>query len=216
MFATQTTAIGTAPPRPSKRAVTASPADSPTRLSHRGFTARVLLSESQTPCPVYRVEYDAHNDDMSTDIADKRIITAILRPGRTKPAIRHGVKLSQTRIKPFMFSKLKLTGEWSSACEHLDDESLADPDDPRTQDIGTIRIEIKYIRLGDVVPIVRGSINEIGLVHEKAKKAGVHTTTFQSIKRIDKSRSVETAPLYPDDEWEHHVVFVFRYRSAGE
>ncbi|KAG8853904.1 hypothetical protein FRB96_007913 [Tulasnella sp. 330] len=214
----------------------------PTEISHRGFSASILIDG--VPAPIYRPEYDTHNADFSEDLPKKRIRTcwipsvegknfsvafqndegeeaenascahifvdgkdiasAIMRPARATPAVRDGAKLSPSVIKPFTFSKIQLT----------DDDTIADPNDPRTQDIGTIRIEIKFIRLGKVVPIKACDPQNIGPIHEKAKKASIHTTTYKTTKRIKKGRSVSTAPLYPSDEWEHHVVFIFRYRCA--
>lgn len=59
-----------------------------------------------------------------------------------------------------------------------DDDSVADPHDPRATDLGTIKIEIKFVRLGRAVPIRPCDPENVGPVHEKAKKAGVHTTTY--------------------------------------
>ncbi|KAG9014038.1 hypothetical protein FRB94_000235 [Tulasnella sp. JGI-2019a] len=214
----------------------------PTEISHRGFSASVLIDGM--PTPIYQPEYDSHTGDLLEELPSKRIRTcwipslegknfsvafqndegedaehascahifvdgkdvasAIMRPGRVKPAVRHGAKVSPSVIKPFTFSRIRLT----------DDDDIADPNDPRAKDIGTIRVEIKFIRTGKIVPIKACDPEDIGLIHEKAKKASIHTTTYKTTKRIDRGRSVSTAPLYPNDAWEHHVVFIFRYRSA--
>ncbi|KAG8954207.1 hypothetical protein FRC04_000428 [Tulasnella sp. 424] len=129
--------------------------------------------------------------------------SAILRPGRLYPATRHGAKINADEVRPFTFSKLELT----------DDDSVADPGDPRGKDIGTIQVKIKYIRLGSVVPLKKTNPEDIGVVHEKAKKAGIHATTYKTTQKLAKSRAVSNKPLYPNDEWEYHVVFTFRYRS---
>lgn len=39
--------------------------------------------------------------------------------------------------------------------------------------------------------------------------------SYKTTKRVDKGRARSTAPLYPDDEWPHHIVFKFRYRPRG-
>ncbi|KIO34332.1 hypothetical protein M407DRAFT_240654 [Tulasnella calospora MUT 4182] len=211
------------------------------QLSHRGFSALVLVDG--VPAPVYRPEYDSHTDNILQPIEDKRIMTgwiaseegktfsvafrnddgedsehassghifvdgqdaasAILRPGRIYPATRHGARLSDDEVRPWTFSKLELT----------DDDSVADPGDPRAKDIGTIQVKIKYIKLGSAVPMKKTKLDDVGLVHEKAKKAGIHTTTYKTRQKLAKSRAVSNKPLYPNDEWEHHVVFTFRYRS---
>ncbi|KAG8893327.1 hypothetical protein FRC00_010686 [Tulasnella sp. 408] len=126
-----------------------------------------------------------------------------MRPGRAYPATRHGVRISDDEIRPWTFSKLELT----------DDDSVADPGDPRAKDIGTIQVKIKYIKLGSVVAMKKTKLDDVGVVHEKAKKAGIHTTTYKTRQKLAKSRSVSNKPLYPNDEWEYHVVFTFRYRS---
>lgn len=63
----------------------------------------------------------------------------------------------------------------------IDDDSVADPNDPRAQDIGTIQVKIKYVRLGSKVAPKKIKAKDIGVVHEKAKKAGIHTTTLVQI-----------------------------------
>jgi len=207
-----------------------------TELSHRGFSAIVLVDG--VPAHIYRAEYDTFNDKLVEPLEDKRIMTgwiaseegktfsvafqndegedaevascghifvdgqdvasAILRPGRRIPVVRHGVRMSTSVTKPFTFSKLKLT----------DDENLADPKDPRAKDLGTIRVEIVFVKLGQVVPLKRVDAEGIDLMHEKAKKAGLHTTKYETSTRTPKSRAVSTTPLHEGK----HVVFLFRYR----
>ena len=58
-----------------------------------------------------------------------------------------------------------------------DDDDVADPNDPRAAHIGTIRVEIKFIQTGKIVPLLPVDAKDVGLIHEKAKKAGIHTTT---------------------------------------
>ncbi|KAG8988537.1 hypothetical protein FRB90_002685 [Tulasnella sp. 427] len=131
------------------------------------------------------------------------VASAILRPGRLYPATRHGPRKSENEVRPFTFSKLELT----------DDDTVADPSDPRAADIGTIQVKIKFVRLGTKVALKKTNAKGIGPVHERAKKSGIHTTTYNTKQKLAKSRGVTNSPLYPNDEWEHHVVFTFRYRS---
>lgn len=110
-----------------------------------------------------------------------------MRPHRDTPVVRHGAKISPTVIKPFTFSKLELTGRHAerAICERtyanvlaeVDDDDAADPNDPRAREIGTIRVELKYVKIFRKVPIVPCDPEDAGPVHEKAKKAGVHQTT---------------------------------------
>jgi hypothetical protein len=44
--------------------------------------------------------------------------------------------------------------------------------DPRTEHIGTIRLEVSYVQLGPVKALKPALLEEVGVVHEKAKKIG--------------------------------------------
>lgn len=46
------------------------------------------------------------------------------------------------------------------------------------KDVGTIRVEIKHVRLGGEVPFEGYKVPESELVHERAKKAGAHCTKY--------------------------------------
>ena len=46
------------------------------------------------------------------------------------------------------------------------------------KDVGTIRVEIKLVRLGGEVPFEGYDVTDNELVHERAKKAGAHCTKY--------------------------------------
>lgn len=65
-----------------------------------------------------------------------------------------------------------------------DNDELADPSDNRMKDVGTIRVEIKLVRLGDEVPFEGYDVTDNELVHERAKKAGAHCTKCVTISNL--------------------------------
>lgn len=118
-------------------------------------------------------------------IDGKDVASAIIRPGRTTPVERSGAKQVSHKIKPFTFANLTLTGMFSRCSSLLalnklsiiiDDDELADPGDNRMKDVGSVRVEIKRVRLGDEVPFEGYKVPDTEVVHERAKKAGAHCT----------------------------------------
>jgi len=120
------------------------------------------------------------------------VASGIMRAHRSTPMERKGAKTSTGRVKPFTFSRIQLTGmvhfrEHSCMTDisvvRLDDDSIADENDVRAPKIGCIRLEIKLVVLGKTVPLRPYDPEEIGIMHEKAKKAGVHATTYDALLR---------------------------------
>lgn len=55
--------------------------------------------------------------------------------------------------------------------------------DNTLKDIGSIRVEISRVQLGDSMHFEGTDAQNLGYVHEKAKKAGAHCTRYQSRKQ---------------------------------
>ncbi|KAH8112681.1 hypothetical protein DFH11DRAFT_470693 [Phellopilus nigrolimitatus] len=136
----------------------------------------------------------------------KDVASAIIRPGRETPVERAGAKKNARKILPFTFSELSLT----------DDDTLADRFDPTIRDVGVIKVEIKRVRLGDTVRFTGYDAENLGFVHERAKKAGAHCTKFGTEERSKNPRTVaiSTAPYDPNEPGAY-VTFEFRYRSQA-
>ena len=114
-----------------------------------------------------------------------------------------------------------------------DDDHIVNKRDKSVVDIGTIRVEIKRVKLGDEVSFKGYDAQDPGVVHEQAKKAGAHCTTY--VKRllhdsqltpkyryqeVRKSRNSRTVAISTEPYDEHnpgpYVTFIFRYRSRGQ
>jgi hypothetical protein len=54
---------------------------------------------------------------------------------------------------------------------------LAPLHDDRLNEVGIIKLEITYVRLGTAMPVVTTEVENISIAHEKAKKAGAMVTT---------------------------------------
>lgn len=65
-------------------------------------------------------------------------------------------------------------------CRRTDDDSLANMYDNTLKDVGTIRVEINRVQLGDSMRFEGYDAENLGYVHEKAKKAGAHCTRYHS------------------------------------
>ncbi|KAF8525909.1 hypothetical protein BU17DRAFT_41206 [Hysterangium stoloniferum] len=199
-------------------------------LSHKNFSAWITMDKAVLP--VYQEQKENNTcsgwipssvgqnfsvwwkDDSKSRIATsghvfidgRDVASAIMRAGRTKPVERSGAKTSARQLKPFIFSVLNLT----------DDDSIANPCDPALQEMGTIKVEITRVKIGDEVPFNGYEAQDHGPVHERAKKLGAHCTSFGPSKRTASSRTVavSTAP-YDKHNSDPHVTFIFKYRSAG-
>ena len=69
----------------------------------------------------------------------------------------------------------------------IDDEDIANVCDNRLQDVGTIRVEISRVKLGKKMRFEGYEAENLGYVHERAKKAGAHCTR----SRLCKSKAIE-------------------------
>ncbi|TDL25738.1 hypothetical protein BD410DRAFT_895959 [Rickenella mellea] len=137
-------------------------------------------------------------------IEGKDVASAIIRPGRLNPVERAGVKTKGHRIRPFKFSEIKLT----------DDDQIASQYDTSLQDIGTIKVEISHVRLGQEVPFKGYEAQDPGIAHERAKKAGAHCTTFEEPIRSNASRTIAVSTeAYDKNSPGPFLIFEFLYRS---
>ncbi|KAJ1307189.1 hypothetical protein OPQ81_001304 [Rhizoctonia solani] len=133
------------------------------------------------------------------------VASAIMRPGRSKPVSRSGVKISADKLRPFRFANLNITS----------DDTLADKkkDKERLKEMSTIRLEITYVQVGPVVPFKGQEIHEWGHVHEEAKALGL-MTEYDAKIAIPASRAVATRRLDPDQDGPD-VQFIFTYATRA-
>ncbi|GJJ08353.1 hypothetical protein Clacol_002567 [Clathrus columnatus] len=201
-----------------------------TELSHRGFST--WISVNGDPVPVYNIQTEGSRctgwipsevgkhfsvcwknksgDRIATSghvfVDGRDVASAIMRPGRSIPVERAGMKTSSRRIKPFKFSVLTLT----------DDDSVADIHDPSLEHMGTIRLEISQVKLGSEIQFKGYRAEEHCAVHEKAKKLGAHCTSFGPGQRTDSTRTVAITTIpYDENRPGPYLTFVFIYRSPG-
>ncbi|KDQ14885.1 hypothetical protein BOTBODRAFT_32248 [Botryobasidium botryosum FD-172 SS1] len=124
------------------------------------------------------------------------------KPGTTTS--KAGARLTETTIKPFLFSKLHTT----------DDESASSSVSP---DLGSIRLSIERViakKASTPVKVGGRFAKQVpGAVHEKSKKAGSHVISYGDEENTGKRTFThyKTQPYDPSDTspW---VTFIFRYR----
>ncbi|KAI0672342.1 hypothetical protein C8Q78DRAFT_1026488 [Trametes maxima] len=126
----------------------------------------------------------------------------VMRKGHEKASSGtcDGMYVEPGMERPFVFSRLVLT----------DDESAIST---RTyEDLGTIRLtmtRVQRYKLLDIDAPSAAPVPEIGPMHEKSKKAGVHAVSFGDVE----SRRFRTLVKTPiGTEKEPFATFIFRYR----
>ncbi|KAH9951474.1 hypothetical protein B0H21DRAFT_705714 [Amylocystis lapponica] len=107
-------------------------------------------------------------------------------------------------LRRYQFAKLNLT----------DDDDIASPKVPVSEELGTIEVRIRRIRdfqKGSKPPAVIAA-TDIGPVHEQSKKAGTNCVGFGTETRVAPAGPANI-PSYIDDT--SYVTFRFRHRPAG-
>ncbi|OJT04175.1 hypothetical protein TRAPUB_5127 [Trametes pubescens] len=119
-------------------------------------------------------------------------------PNRT--GRRDGMFETSGTLRPFLFAPLLLT----------DDDALLD--DNVNADLGTVQIEMMLVQRYErkkKSQSLRRHVPDIGPLHERSKKAGVHATAFGQPQEVTPS-TTSYIPLGVDKE--PFAIFKFRYR----
>ncbi|OCH88412.1 hypothetical protein OBBRIDRAFT_758187 [Obba rivulosa] len=159
----------------------------------------------------FEVQWKSYLDVLAS--ADCYMDGRCMGAGRTRPR-KNGFKGyartgPETR-QPFQFASLTLT----------DDDDVASPDDPTTQDLGVIevrvcRVELKY---ESVYRTFRPrNVESRGPVHERSKKAGLHCVSLGP--ELWTPQTSNTRPpdsvRYIDKSDSPYLRFIFRYRPLA-
>ncbi|EIW60349.1 uncharacterized protein TRAVEDRAFT_57633 [Trametes versicolor FP-101664 SS1] len=151
-------------------------------------------------------EFKVHWGEETGDIP---FIAAIYTDGNIAQRMQHrtgvtgdcrGVYVSSSSIRPFTFSDLILT----------DDDAIINTKNVSDK-LGSIEVILTRVERFEPTkrPYVgRYGFTEIGPVHEKSKKAGVHTVTLGEMVQIEPQTTCETVGR----ETESCAHFLFRYR----
>ncbi|EMD40358.1 hypothetical protein CERSUDRAFT_110952 [Gelatoporia subvermispora B] len=114
-----------------------------------------------------------------------------------------GVTINEHEIKPFQFSVVQTT----------DDDTVAQPGDPISQQLGTMEVRFRRCRINpkSTASIVTSEIPTFGAVHERSKKAGVHRVSLGD--GIRPRRPLTRCNVdYVDTREEPYAIFTFRYK----
>ncbi|GJE94863.1 hypothetical protein PsYK624_110390 [Phanerochaete sordida] len=136
---------------------------------------------------------------------DGRLLNHVLiRPGLLQEI--NGARITPVVIRPFIFSRISVS----------DDDALLHQDIKNLEAIGTVRILIRRVTVDETSTRTRQCFNyeteDIGIVHERKKKAGVHCVSLG--KEITEQRAQTVVDVqYHDTAEKPHCVFLFRYRS---
>lgn len=109
----------------------------------------------------------------------------LVRPGTS--SMSTGAVVSPTSVRPFAFSRLNVAdGELkcllvSDMCaDGIIDDALLRRDLKKLEAIGTIRITVQRVIIKSVgsYTTFKSEAGDVGLVHERSKKAGVHCVSY--------------------------------------
>ncbi|KAH9951475.1 hypothetical protein B0H21DRAFT_719135 [Amylocystis lapponica] len=120
-----------------------------------------------------------------------------------KTSASRGCYSSADTWRRYQFAKLDLT----------DDENIASPKAPVSEDLGIIEVQIWRIRDFKMNTSLHNGIaaTDIGPVHERSKKAGTNCVALGAETRVTPVNSA--TPVFIDDT--SYVTFRFRHRPAG-
>ncbi|KAH9903459.1 hypothetical protein C8Q73DRAFT_674764 [Cubamyces lactineus] len=108
------------------------------------------------------------------------------------------VHISATEVRPFLFASLVLTDDEATASTEVNGE------------LGTISIKMFRVKafVENQAPYTGTSVANIGPVHERSKKAGVHAVAFGDIIM----KEPQTTSRAIEQECKPFATFVFHYR----
>ncbi|GJE94865.1 hypothetical protein PsYK624_110410 [Phanerochaete sordida] len=154
-----------------------------------------IKTVNDTPSTIITCETDVDGRSMDRTICRAKASTLV-----------RGTYSSASAVRPFTFTRIGVS----------DDDDLLDTDNANIEAIGTIRVSVRRVEELEKRAFVAGEYDttEIGLLHERRKKAGVHCVSLgKEIALQKKTNRGSVGVAYLDTPEKPYCVFIFHYRS---